>query len=1406
MKFRFLFLLALLTVLLPQKDLFAAYGITSIGGSGYSGTLNYSANSTIYLCYGSSVTLYSDVPASTTVGGTVYSKRWQTSSDGISWFTTSSSVGMSTTAVSQYYRCVQRSTGGVVLAGSETPWARIIFGPSYVSLVSAVSTTGYTGTQFDAHWNTSSAAHGPGNLNIRHYLFCSTTSNFQSGTQAPGFNTSCAKLITACSDASAAIAGCTNPSSPVTYTVTGLTPGVTYYWKVLAQSWHEETSNGDLWCGVQSSYSATQTVSSCSGPQISSQPMAQAACQGGNATFSVTATGTAPFSYQWRLNGANISGATNSTFALNPVTAADTGFYTVYITNDCGNITSTAAHLTMGAAPLITSHPADITDACQGGPVSFSVAASGNPLTYQWQLSTNGGITYANITSAGTAPAYTGWTSATLGITNFNPLQNNGDKYRCIVASACLPNDTSDAASLWISDAPGAVTVTGGGTHCGNATLTANGVSGFNVYFQGTTSGGTSMATPSNSQVVTVSGTYYFRSESAGCWGPEGSATVTIHSIPGAVSVSGDTTQCGGTAIINASGGSGGTIYWQGTTSQGTSTATASTSQIVGASGIYFFRAYNQGCWGAQDSAIVAIMPEIGTPVFALGSTSSRCQGGGTTAYSATAANAAGLSYSLDGTSLAAGNTIDTTTGIVTYLAGWNGISVITAKAQGCGGPKTTDHFVMTNPIVPVSVSVSANPGGSVCHGTTVTFSANASNQGTAPLYEWFVNGSPAGTNSSAFATAALEMGDKVSCRLISNQNCISGNPALSDTITMVVKPSLTPAVTIATPDAFGCSGQPANFTAMITNGGTTPAFEWYVNTVPQGNNDSVFVINTLQHGDSVKCRLTSNQACVINNPAWSNTIHIVISGAPTAEAGLHTTYSGTPVQLGNPANGPGLITWSPAAGLDNASAIQPLASPLITTTYTLSVNNNGCIGTDTVTVAVAGTSFTISGKTMYARKATAGNPVPAMPTYSSLIYKINKVIVVLKSFPAGAELARDTSNASGVFQFNNIPDGNYIISYDKYVADTMQMVNSINAVDVALLKYLIGNDTLLDPSRNFSKTYKHSANVDNSSAINAVDIARIKAKIGNPYNVINNFPKGNWLANDTMVSVAGANLNINLQTIGYGDYDASSSQYRDSLTVWSSAKSLPERNIILTTDESLIIGDDDYFEVPLRLNTKMNELSALGLELNYSARDYRLVSASMTAANKKIKAGKINPSLEEIIAQDEDILVTDIDGVIRVVFATTQHFDVVAQDEVLRLGFRALSKPVPGHLDFSLSGTGIIADQYGIANEDASLIMPKIFVQGSDGEYGFGFTAYPNPFSAEATLTYTTPESGHVSIKVHNALGELLAVHENNIQAAGTYTTTLSGQDLPSGIYLLKMDFEGAETTKTVLMKMIRQ
>jgi len=454
--------------------------------------------------------------------------------------------------------------------------------------------------------------------------------------------------------------------------------------------------------------------------------------------------------------------------------------------------------------------------------------------------------------------------------------------------------------------------------------------------------------------------------------------------------------------------------------------------------------------------------------------------------------------------------------------------------------------------------------------------------------------------------------------------------------------------------------------------------------------------------------------------------------------------------------------------------------------------------------IVVIGGGHSLYGKTIYAGKANAGNPAPNIPNYNFALYNIGQVKVTLKSNSGAVVLANTTSDANGFFQFNNVTDGNYILSYDKYTEDTMQYCNHVNAVDIALLKYLIGHDTIVDPSRSFTSKHKKAANVDNNASINTVDIARISAKVGLPYTPARNFPKGNWVALDTSVTVAGADLNVTLQTICYGDYDASSYRYKDSTSNWGTAKVLPDENIIIWSDESIMMNDPNYFEVPLRISTKMNELSAVGLELSYPSDKFKLVSASMSNTGKYGDTIKINPTLEEIIAANNDLLVTDNQGIIRVVYATTDFFDIAANDELVRLGFVSLNAPSRGELDFDLNGTGLIANQYGEINSDAYLTMPKIFVQGNDTEAGFEFAGYPNPFSTDATLTYNLPENGTVKLNVYNAIGELVSELVNETQISGKHEVVFSQKDLSAGMYTFKLEFSGLTESRTLLLKMI--
>ncbi|WP_228488791.1 HYR domain-containing protein [Prolixibacter sp. SD074] len=134
-----------------------------------------------------------------------------------------------------------------------------------------------------------------------------------------------------------------------------------------------------------------------------------------------------------------------------------------------------------------------------------------------------------------------------------------------------------------------------------------------------------------------------------------------------------------------------------------------------------------------SDIAEITVNPEVSTPVFTEGTTSARCQGAGTVTYSATAANSTAITYSLDATSLTNGNSIDASTGEVTYADTWSGTSVITVSAEGCGGPKTATHTVTTTPSVGVptliTVSAGSEPACPPEDGTlTTTYSTTATN------------------------------------------------------------------------------------------------------------------------------------------------------------------------------------------------------------------------------------------------------------------------------------------------------------------------------------------------------------------------------------------------------------------------------------------------------------------------------------------------------------------------------------------------------------------------------------------------------------------------------------------------------------------------------------------------------
>jgi len=91
-------------------------------------------------------------------------------------------------------------------------------------------------------------------------------------------------------------------------------------------------------------------------PYISAQPANQTVSAGQTASFSVAAGGTAPLSYQWQKNGADISGATSSSYTTPTTTSADSGaMFRVVVSNTAGSVTSNSATLTVGTGPVAST-------------------------------------------------------------------------------------------------------------------------------------------------------------------------------------------------------------------------------------------------------------------------------------------------------------------------------------------------------------------------------------------------------------------------------------------------------------------------------------------------------------------------------------------------------------------------------------------------------------------------------------------------------------------------------------------------------------------------------------------------------------------------------------------------------------------------------------------------------------------------------------------------------------------------------------------------------------------------------------------------------------------------------------------------------------------------------------------
>jgi len=534
-----------------------------------------------------------------------------------------------------------------------------------------------------------------------------------------------------------------------------------------------------------------------------------AICSGTSVTFTANATngGTTP-AYQWKKNAANITGATNSTYTSSTLAQSDAIACEMTSNASCVSgspATSNAITMTVnaGGAASVSIAANPVGAICSGTSITFTATpTNGGTATYQWKL--NG----ANISGATNST----FTSATLA---------NSDAISCVMTSSLSCATGSPATS--------------------------------------------------NTLTMTVNAP----------------ATASVN-----ISASPSTTICTGTEVdfiaTPTNGGTAPSYQWQvNGTNVGSDVPAYASTTLGNGDVITCIMTSNATCVSASpatsNALTISISGSLPASVSISASPSTATCLGTIITFTATTANGGNTpayQWKVNGANVGTSISTYSSSSLVTG----DMVTCVMTSSSTCatGSPATSNALTVTiSSSMTASVLISATPGVNICSGTNVTFTATAYNGGT-PSYQWKLNGTDVGSNSSAYVNNSLADNDVINCLMTSSESCATNNPATSNSLTVHLTTALPVSISIAAnPSGSICSGTPITYTATATNGGTAPVYHWQLNGANVGSNSSTYTSSTLSNGDIVICLLISSATCTTGSPATSNAITASVNITP---------------------------------------------------------------------------------------------------------------------------------------------------------------------------------------------------------------------------------------------------------------------------------------------------------------------------------------------------------------------------------------------------------------------------------------------------------------------------------------------------------------------------------------------
>ncbi|MCX6204764.1 MAG: C10 family peptidase [Bacteroidetes bacterium] len=480
-------------------------------------------------------------------------------------------------------------------------------------------------------------------------------------------------------------------------------------------------------------------------------------------------------------------------------------------------------------------------------------------------------------------------------------------------------------------------------------------------------------AVPNGNISIIGGGTVYFHlfpywQGSTGTYLLQMSISRTVNLIPNAPTGSASQTYCSGATVADLIA-TGTAIKWYNVVSGGT--ALLPTTSLVNNSHYYASQTVN-GYESQTRLDVTATVNLTATPT----GTASQIFCSGTTVSSLLATGSTIKWY----TAATGGTVLANTTSLV------NGTHYYASQTvNGCESPARLD-------ITP-TVNTTAAPTGvasqSYCSGSTV---GNLLATG-----QWYA------TASGGIAlTPITTLINGTHYYASQTANACESSPRLD--ITVTVNTTVTPKVSITSSANSICSGGTVSFSASPTNGGTSPTYNWYLNSILQTSNTSSFTSTTLNSNASVYCIMTSNSSCITSTTATSTTTSITVN-QPPAKPSITKDVNNNLVSSSATGN-----QWfngtSPLVGITAQNY-----KPLIDGYYMVQVTQNGCVSpnSDAYYYVVTAVINISTNETV----SIYPNPVKDVLIINYKLLNINSVVAQLYNVN-GIKLVENTNISSG--------------------------------------------------------------------------------------------------------------------------------------------------------------------------------------------------------------------------------------------------------------------------------------------------------------------------------------------------------------------------------------------------------